>query len=303
MSIIELNELVRRLDFSHLQEMGEDPPLLREWLVTNGLGGYASGTIAGVTTRRYHGLLIAALPAPLGRIMMFNHLSEQVRLRDGAVVRFDGEEWVGGRLDLHGSSHLQEFRLEGGLPVWRFALGDALLEKRLFMPYGQNTVHVTYRLLSGPGMVRLKLRPAVSFRSHDGPVSAPLDEPYTVTVVNERCELRSAGELPPLRFHVVGERPALTIEGQKLRELLYRVEGARGYDSAGDLWAPGYFRVDVTPERPATLIASTEPWEVMLALAPEEAFAAERRRRVRLLELAGPSTRRRRGRRGRKCAR
>jgi predicted glycogen debranching enzyme len=288
MSAIELADVLRRLDFSRVAAPDREQALLREWLVTNGLGGYASGTIAGVTTRRYHGLLIAALPAPLGRSMMFNHLSEQVRLPDGTVLRLGGEERVGGRLDLYGSAHLKEFRLEAGLPVWRFALGQALLEKSVFMPHGQNTVLITYRLLSGPGMVPLKLRPAVHFRSHDGPVSGPLDEPYTVTVVNDRCELRSASALPQLRLHLAGERPALTVEGQRLRELLYRVEGARGYDSAGDLWAPGYFRVDVTPERPATLIASTEPWEVMLALPPEAALAAERRRRDHLLELAGP---------------
>src|SRR5262249_46361924 len=93
---------------------------------------------------------------------------------------------------------------------------------------------------------------------------------------------------PPLRLHIVGDRPAITVEGQRLRELLYRTEAARGYDSVGDLWAPGYFQVDVTAERPATLIASTEPWDVLLVLHAEATFTAERRRRAHLLELAGP---------------
>jgi glycogen debranching enzyme len=66
--------------------------LEREWLVTNGLGGYASGTVVGVATRRFHGLLVAALPAPLGRLMMFNHLAEFVRLSDDTLVQISGEE-------------------------------------------------------------------------------------------------------------------------------------------------------------------------------------------------------------------
>src|SRR5689334_1082795 len=92
--------------------------LEREWMVTNGLGGYASGTIAGAVTRRYHGLLIAALPAPLGRVVMWNHISEHLRFGDDDVVSLGGEERAGGRLELHGAQHLREFRLEDGLPVW-----------------------------------------------------------------------------------------------------------------------------------------------------------------------------------------
>src|SRR5437660_84211 len=94
-------------------EAGPDAEALlsREWLVANGLGGYASGTVGGVASRRYHGLLIAALPAPLGRRSMLNHLSELTRFPDGATALFGGEERVGGQLDLHGAGHLMEFRL------------------------------------------------------------------------------------------------------------------------------------------------------------------------------------------------
>ena len=96
-----------------------DALLQREWLVTNGLGGYASGTVAGVATRRYHGLLIAALPAPLGRMVMLSHLAEQVRCRDGALVRLGGEESAAG-LDAPRRRAPREFRLEAGLPVWSY---------------------------------------------------------------------------------------------------------------------------------------------------------------------------------------
>src|SRR5882724_8630391 len=121
-----------------------DPESLvtREWLVTNGLGGYASGTISGAITRRYHGLLIAALPAPHGRVVMWNHVSEFLRFSDDDVVSLGGEERAGGQLDLKGADWLREFRLEDGLPVWTYGVRDVVLEKRVLLPHLQNTVHV-----------------------------------------------------------------------------------------------------------------------------------------------------------------
>src|SRR5215468_4913583 len=86
-----MNELTRHMPWAR-SESEREALLTREWLVTNGLGGYASGTIAGVSTRRYHGLLIAALPAPLGRTMMFNRLIEQIMLPDGNKVGLCGDE-------------------------------------------------------------------------------------------------------------------------------------------------------------------------------------------------------------------
>jgi predicted glycogen debranching enzyme len=261
--------------------------LTREWLVTNGLGGYASGTILGVPTRRYHGFLIAALPSPFGRMMMLNHLSEQVRLPGGKVVRFGGQEWVGGRLELQDVSCLVEFRLEAGLPVWRFEIDGIILEKRVMLAHRLNTAYITYRLLTGEETVRLKLRPAVHFRSHDAAVSTPLADPYTLTAVNDLCELNAGPDLPRLRLQLHGLNRAFTIEGLQLREILYRIEESRGYDAAGELWAPGYFRVDLTRGSPATLVASTEPWDVIQALPPEQAQEAERNRREALLQMAG----------------
>jgi predicted glycogen debranching enzyme len=284
METTPLGKLVRRID-THSSAAAL---LDREWLVTNGLGGYASSTIGGVTTRRYHGLLVAALPAPLGRMVMLSHLSEQFRLPDNRQIRFGAEEWANGQLDLHGLDHLREFRLEAGLPIWRYELGHAVVEKQLFLPHGQNTVHVSYRLVEGKGPIRLKIRPSVHFRSYEGPVNTPLPEPHTLTLVNDRCEVHAKGDrFPSLRLFLVGERRAFTVEGAKLERVRYRLEGARGYESEGDLWTPGYYRVDLHSDRPATLIASTEPWDVMLALTPQQAIDAERARRTRLLQMAG----------------
>src|SRR3989449_9129230 len=95
--------------------MSRELLLDREWLVTNGLGGYASGTVSGAITRRYHGLLVAALQAPLGRMVMFSHLSEHLRFGEEDVVSLGGEERAGGQLNLHGADFLREFRVAGGL--------------------------------------------------------------------------------------------------------------------------------------------------------------------------------------------
>src|ERR1044071_7494393 len=108
--------------------------LSREWLVTNGLGGFASGTIAGAVTRRYHGLLIAALPAPHGRVVMWSHVSEFLRFGSKDIVSLGGEERAGGQLDLHGADFLREFRLADGLPAWTYHVRDLVLENRVILP-------------------------------------------------------------------------------------------------------------------------------------------------------------------------
>src|SRR5687768_2948239 len=108
--------LVRSIDFAGASGEKLRDLLLNQWLVTNGLGGYASGTIAGAVTWRYHGLLIAALPAPLGRALMLNHLSESVQLPGGNPVQFGGGDKPGQE---DSAVYVTEFRLEDQLPTWR----------------------------------------------------------------------------------------------------------------------------------------------------------------------------------------
>jgi predicted glycogen debranching enzyme len=269
---------------------GAEALLDREWLVANGLGGYATGTVAGVCTRRYHGLLVAALPG-VGRTVMLSHLSDRVRLPGGRTARLGAEERAVG-LALHGAEHLREFRLDLGLPIWTYAVAGAVLEKRVLLSHGQNTLHVSYRLVSGPGPLRLTLRPGVHFRPHEAPVSAPLGR-YRVLAQGGRYEIAAdGGRFPPLRIVLHGRRAAFTVEEQRLAEVVYRVEGSRGHDQQGDLFSPGFFKVDLDHGEPVALVASCEPWEVFLALAPDEAARAERRRREGLLARAPARARR-----------
>src|SRR5579885_3294698 len=137
--------------------------LRREWLVTNGLGGYASGTLAGVATRRYHGSLVAALTPPVGRTVLVGALDEQATY-DGARYPLSAHEFTDGTIAPQGFRHLQAFRLDGMLPVWTFALGDALLERRVWMAYGENTTYVAYRMLRGTRPLELRVTPLVTYR-------------------------------------------------------------------------------------------------------------------------------------------
>ena len=265
-----------------------DAVIGREWLVTNGLGGYASGTLAGVATRRYHGLLIAALPNPLGRMMMLNRVAEQIVLPDGSAATLGGQERAEGGLELPPLDSLRGFRLEAGLPVWEYQIGTVVVEKRIVLPARQNTVYLSYRLLAGDG-VRLELRPAVHFRSHDGSVGMPLQSSYTITAVDDHYVIAAGDGTPPLLLHLGGPNASFTAAAERVPELLYRVEARRGYESKGGLWAPGVFALDLAPGAPVTLTASTESREVMLALDAESALRSELERRRRLLTSA-PAT-------------
>jgi predicted glycogen debranching enzyme len=286
-----MTELIRRIAWPNRNAPERGGPATREWLVTNGLGGYASGTVSTLMTRRYHGLLIAALPAPFGRMNMLSHLHERLGLPGGGRATTLGWD-AGGTGKPAEVLDLAEFRLENGLPVWRYELGELVLEKRLLLPYRQNTVHVTYRLVSAPGAVSLQVRPTVHFRPHERPVSDPLAGPYGLTVVGDRYELFGHPDLPRLRLRTHGPATAFRVSGLVVQQVLYPVEQSRGYEATGDLWSPGYFRMTLEPEGAATIVASTEPWEAIDALDSATALQAEQARRRRLLAAAHPHARR-----------
>jgi predicted glycogen debranching enzyme len=258
----------------------------REWLVGNGLGGYASGTLGGCPTRRYHGLLIAALPNPAGRVMMLNALAEGIRLADHSRCDLG---WVEPTFSAGKRLELVEFELEYGLPVWRFRGHGVAIERRIAMAYGHNTAIVTYRLLEG-GPVRLELRPALQFRGHDEPVSTAVPEAYPLHALGARIEITAPAPLPGLHLHLEGVRATFVIEPRAVPDIAYVVEERRGYASRGQLYSPGRFRADLVPGGLVALAASTEPWETVLTMTAAESLAAELDRRQRLLEHAAPRT-------------
>ena len=267
--------------------VGRDRLHRREWIVTNGLGGYASGTIDGIPTRRYHGLLVAALPNPAGRVMMLNSLAEQVRFPDHTRANLG---WVAPVYEAATTIPLVAFELELGLPVWRFSGNGVTIERRIVVAYGHNTTFVLYRLLEGPA-VRLELRPSLQFRGHDEPVSTAVPEAYSLHAFGARIELAAPAPLPHLRLHLHARQPTFVVEPMCVPDLAYETEESRGYESRGQLYSPGRFRAELSPNETLALVASTERWETVRTMGPDDALATERERRHRLLDAASPKAR------------
>jgi predicted glycogen debranching enzyme len=285
MQSLQPQNLVRKVEVRGAKREELRHTLNKQWLVSNGLGGYASGTISGAVTWRYHGLLIAALPAPLGRTLMLNHLGEFIRTKNGFLRQFGGAESADPEEE--GMSYLTEFRLENQFPYWTYEIEGVVLEKRLLMLNFQNTIHVTYTVLSG-GEVNLELRPSVHFRPFEGNVGQELSPEYEVRARGKKFEIHSGQAYPALRLYVYGQEALFTNDGGSTRDIFYERDAERGYESSGALWSPGYFAMPLQQGASVTLIASTEDWRTIAALDPDAAYTTERDRRKRLLRMADP---------------
>ena len=139
----------------------------REWLVTNGIGGYACGSISGILGRHYHGLLVAALKPPLERTLLLTKLDETVHYA-GNTWPLSSDRWADGTVNPKGYQLIERFYLEGTIPVWTFACDDALIEKRIWMEQGENTTYVRYILKRASQPVALTLKSLVNYRNHHG---------------------------------------------------------------------------------------------------------------------------------------
>ena len=250
-------------------------PSPNEWLVTNGLGGYASGTVDGPLRRRYHGLLIASLP-DLGRTMLLTQLRESVRTRVS--------EWR----DID-ESHLEDFGLVDGLPRWRYGLEGLVIEKRIVMPHQRNTVHVSYRCVSGAqGALALRLRPMIGFRGHEMAVTQTVSTGYAMGVLGHQLDI-ATDTMPgvALRLLLHGPEASFVLEHLAIDDVHYVIEEARGYEASGGLWSPGYYAATLDGDVPVTLTATSEIGDAAHDEGPARAEAAEVERRHALLAVAG----------------
>jgi predicted glycogen debranching enzyme len=261
----------------------------REWIVTNGLGGYASGTLCGVLTRRYHGLLIAALPAPLGRTVMLSQVVCEIRMPEGHWLQIDPVPPLSHADHADDRTELVEFRLDAGLPVWRYRVRNALLEKRVLMPHWQNTVHIAYSI-RGTGHATLRAKPLLHPRHYStAPALLRLSE-CALTAAAGRFEIHCGEACPPLHVMWHGAQAELALDANRI-EQGYEEDRARGYEADGNLWSPGHFQVELDAANAATatatLVASTEPWDVLEAGTPAKDLDDERARRDTLIVQAG----------------
>lgn len=255
----------------------------REWLVTNGLGGYASGTLLGLPTRRYHGVFIPNLPAPYGRTVLIPRFDESVLIGDN-IFHLTGAEFADGSIYGTPLVFLKEFRLEWLTPTWTFNIRSHLLQKRIIMPHGQNTVYIEYTLLDGPRL-KLHLRPFITFRGHDDPLNTNKEGPLTLVVTPGRCEAAAFTGAPRLRMALRPDNGVFVVHDKKSPDVFYRIERRRGLDATETLESPGYFSVDLKKDEPIAFVASTDPWEFM-EHAPSLIFETEQRRQEKLLSQA-----------------
>jgi predicted glycogen debranching enzyme len=143
----------------------------REWWLSNGLGAFAAGTVAGTLTRRYHGLLVAPVSPPLGRHLVM--AKADATLLDGERAwPLCTNRWGGGALEPAGHVHIESFELDGRMPVWRYACGDVRIEQRIWMQHGENTTCVAWRLVPGmpamPRTLELRVELLVNARDYHG---------------------------------------------------------------------------------------------------------------------------------------
>ena len=236
---------------SDLQVSGQ-----REWLVTNGIGGYAAGTIAGVLTRRYHGLLTAALRPPVARTLLLTKLNETATYGH-QVYRLFTDRWSGGEVEPAGFLHLERFRLEGTTPVWTFALADAVLEKRVWMEPGANTTYVRYDLSRGSRPLQLRVDAMVNHRDHHANTHVDY-ETLALTVEHVARGLRISAGPRQAALYLLSEGGRAVLRHQWHHNYLLAVEEYRGLDPLDDNLHAGFVRVDLEPGDSLTVVASTE---------------------------------------------
>jgi len=252
----------------------------REWLVTNGLGGFAAGTLSGARTRRYHGLLIAALNPPVGRVVTLAKVDEVVTYA-GRTYSLGASEFADGTIAPSGHVMLQSFTTEDGMPVWRYALGDALLEKRIWMAQGVNTTYVRYRLLRASARLELELQPLCTYRDYHAQWRGSGNP--VVTSAGTGCTICVYEGAAP--YHLLLDRGEFRPEAAWYWNFRHRCESARGLDDLEDLFRPALFRCALASGDDATLTATTEQGA---PARPDEAFTAAREYQAGLMASVDP---------------
>lgn len=236
----------------------------REWLITNGIGSYACGTVAGVLTRHYHGLLVAALKPPLDRTLLVTSLNEQV-IYGSNSYDLTTNRWADGTVAPRGYRHIERFELEGTIPTWTFAFGDALLEKRIWMEQGANTTYIRYYLRRGSHPVKLSLKGLVNYRNHHGATHAndwamqidPVASPQV------GVSIRAWDGATP--FYLVADGGTCTAAHDWYRGYDLAVERYRGIDSHDDHLHCVTVAAELTVGQWLTLVATTtEPKQIQL---------------------------------------
>ena len=251
--------------------------------MTNGLGGYACGTVAGANTRRYHAFLMASLAPPVERTLLVAKVDVSVRYL-GRLYRLSANEFADGTVDPRGFVHLESFTVSNGVPAWRYALADALLEQRIFMAPGANTSYLRLELLRASAPLQVELKPLVTYRDYHSHGRGP--QPFQVTAGEDVCTVERADGAPLYRLAV--SCGSYIPADLWYWNFLHREESARGLDALEDLWGPGTFTAELDTRRPLSFTATAETCEPPAGEEVLAALVVRAQRRVAALPKSAP---------------
>jgi predicted glycogen debranching enzyme len=221
--------------------------------VTNGLGGYACGTVALANTRRYHAFLMASLAPPVERTLLVAKIEVSVDYR-GRHTALTSNEFAGGSIAPQGFAQLESFAVHDGVPVWTWAVDDALIEQQIFMAQGANTSYLRLELRRASGPLRVILKPFTAYR--DQHAHGHGEQPFRLQSVANGCQIDAYDGARTYQLSVsAGSFEAAPVW---YRDFWHREEAGRGMDATEDLFVPGSFHCDLVPHAPIVLTASCE---------------------------------------------
>lgn len=224
----------------------------REWLETNGIGGFASSTLSGAHSRRYHGLLVAAILPPVLRMVMVSQL-EEILFCDGHAYELSCTQYLG-QVTPRGYRYLVSFHL-APCPTWVFQCGQVELRRSVLMPHGENTTIVTYELVSAPQPVRLQIDPVIACRDHGHLKRESAAANLEGTEAEGLLTLQPYPDVVPV--HIAHPNATWTPRPRWVRNVEYHLELARGLDFQEDLMSPGSFTLELEPGARASFVIST----------------------------------------------
>jgi predicted glycogen debranching enzyme len=242
----------------------------REWLITNGVGGFAAGTLCLTNTRRYHGLLFAALRPPVDRVALVAKL-DVTAAYGGTRVPLATNEFADGTIAPRGFCQLESFRLEGLIPVWTWLVADARVEQRLWMRHGENTTYVEFTRIGGTKKLRLSIEPLCTYRDYHWQLRG--ERAFGIEPIAGGVRILAYDGARPYRILSVGAEVA--IQPQWHWNFRHREESARGLDDLEDLLRPASFELELAPGESRAVTLTAELHEPLPARA---ALAAERER-------------------------
>ncbi len=255
----------------------------REWLATNGIGGYASSSLAGANTRRYHGLLVPAFAPPLGRAVLLSKLEEEVRVED-ALYLLSANKYPS-VVQPQGFRHLVHYE-NHPVPTWTYTFheGTVTLQKRVWMPHGKNTVYIQYTLIKAPEAVKFGLVPLMAYKDYH--TEQHRWDGFHGTITNDgpgRLKFVAYDTAEPLWFTLP---PTFAWSGHSgwFLNFEHTREQERGLDCTEDLYCPGHWDGTLAPGQTMTLVATVETETPAQA---DDSLHAEYARQQSLLTAAG----------------